>query len=551
MPEYLAPGVYVEEVSFRAKSIEGVSTSIAGMVGPTRFGPVGGEPELLTSFTEFERQYGGIDRLRYGAGTPPVFTDVTNYVAFAVRSFFENGGTKLYVTRIFGAPDGAADGYGRASLSLPLPAPVLLSLGTTDTSVASAAFSYGPQSILHQDAIPAGTALAAGTIPKDKWGVYRFSLNPATGKVVSTAGAANFAAGYDSDPTVPDAKAAAAVPAVPAGQVDMGFVTVLTKIGKPFIGGTDSLANGAAGNVAAATNYRRATPAEVTIGARFPGRAGNLTVRFEARVRANVLQGAGALATVSGVNLNDVVFIGRSTASLPPVPPPMSTPPTAAEIAAAKLAAAAELVALAAAAQQRGFFSVSRDAATEDVIFIGPDGTQIALNTLDAATDVVRPISVVVVTRGPGQFDSEHPFGEFDFATEHRTSLDNYFQPMPESRRRRLTVPISITLPGSPSGARVAQLLFPDLENAMQDARDIERWRKQPASTPNRPTVDAWRTARLAVSAGMSAEWDLDGGIDGVPPSPADYEGHDDGKQKFGLMSFEDVEDISIVSAPG
>ena len=27
MPEYLAPGVYVEEVSFRSKSIEGVPTS--------------------------------------------------------------------------------------------------------------------------------------------------------------------------------------------------------------------------------------------------------------------------------------------------------------------------------------------------------------------------------------------------------------------------------------------------------------------------------------------------------------------------------------------
>ena len=27
MPEYLAPGVYVEETSFRAKSIEGVGTS--------------------------------------------------------------------------------------------------------------------------------------------------------------------------------------------------------------------------------------------------------------------------------------------------------------------------------------------------------------------------------------------------------------------------------------------------------------------------------------------------------------------------------------------
>ena len=36
MPEYLAPGVYVEETTFRQKSIEGVSTSTAGFVGPTR-----------------------------------------------------------------------------------------------------------------------------------------------------------------------------------------------------------------------------------------------------------------------------------------------------------------------------------------------------------------------------------------------------------------------------------------------------------------------------------------------------------------------------------
>ena len=39
MPEYLAPGVYVEEVSFRSKSIEGVSTTTTGFVGPTRYGP--------------------------------------------------------------------------------------------------------------------------------------------------------------------------------------------------------------------------------------------------------------------------------------------------------------------------------------------------------------------------------------------------------------------------------------------------------------------------------------------------------------------------------
>ena len=42
MPEYLAPGVYVEETSFRAKSIEGVGTSTTAFVGPTRTGPVSG-----------------------------------------------------------------------------------------------------------------------------------------------------------------------------------------------------------------------------------------------------------------------------------------------------------------------------------------------------------------------------------------------------------------------------------------------------------------------------------------------------------------------------
>src|SRR5260221_148077 len=38
MPEYLSPGVYIEETSFRARSIEGGSTSTAGFVGPARFG---------------------------------------------------------------------------------------------------------------------------------------------------------------------------------------------------------------------------------------------------------------------------------------------------------------------------------------------------------------------------------------------------------------------------------------------------------------------------------------------------------------------------------
>ncbi len=110
MPEYLAPGVFVEEVSFRNKTIEGVGTSTAGFVGPTRFGPVRGEPELLTSFADFERIYGGIDQLEYG-GDP-----IHNYLAHAVRAFYEEGGNKLYVSRVYRQRDGD-DGIAEATLT--------------------------------------------------------------------------------------------------------------------------------------------------------------------------------------------------------------------------------------------------------------------------------------------------------------------------------------------------------------------------------------------------------------------------------------------------
>src|SRR5262245_16214361 len=58
MPEYLAPGVYVEEVSFRSKSIEGVSTTTTGFIGPARYGPIDEEPDIVTSLGEFQRVYG-------------------------------------------------------------------------------------------------------------------------------------------------------------------------------------------------------------------------------------------------------------------------------------------------------------------------------------------------------------------------------------------------------------------------------------------------------------------------------------------------------------
>jgi uncharacterized protein len=106
VPQYLSPGVYVEEVS-GPRTIEGVSTSTAGFVGPTRFGPISGTPSLLTCLSDFVAIYGSIDPLEFDdAG------QMINYLGQAVRSFFDNGGSLLYVSRTFDVPSGAVNAGG-------------------------------------------------------------------------------------------------------------------------------------------------------------------------------------------------------------------------------------------------------------------------------------------------------------------------------------------------------------------------------------------------------------------------------------------------------
>jgi len=102
MPEYLAPGVYVEETSFRAKSIEGVSTSTTAFVGPTRKGPISGEPVLITSFGDFQRIFGGFENLDFGSG------EVPNFIAHGVRNYFDNGGARLFMARVYNGGGGIA-----------------------------------------------------------------------------------------------------------------------------------------------------------------------------------------------------------------------------------------------------------------------------------------------------------------------------------------------------------------------------------------------------------------------------------------------------------
>jgi phage tail sheath protein FI len=93
MPEYLAPGVYVEEVPSGIKPIEGVSTSTAGFLGRTERGPDGAY--LITSFAEYQRLYGG-------------FLDKEGmYLPYALRGFFDNGGRRAFISRV--PPQGAIE----------------------------------------------------------------------------------------------------------------------------------------------------------------------------------------------------------------------------------------------------------------------------------------------------------------------------------------------------------------------------------------------------------------------------------------------------------
>lgn len=90
MPEYLHPGVYIEEIERGPRPIEGVPTSTAAFLGETERGPI--RPRLVTSYKEFQHWFGG------------VFGDA-KFLPYAVNGFFENGGTRLFVARVVG--DGA------------------------------------------------------------------------------------------------------------------------------------------------------------------------------------------------------------------------------------------------------------------------------------------------------------------------------------------------------------------------------------------------------------------------------------------------------------
>jgi len=115
MPEYLSPGVYVEEIDAGPRPIAGVSTSTAGMVGVTQRGPTDGKPKLVTNFLEFQTTFGGFlaepdQPVRDAWANNPGEGGRWWLFPLAVKGFFDNGGQRVYVKRVMSGGAEAASG---------------------------------------------------------------------------------------------------------------------------------------------------------------------------------------------------------------------------------------------------------------------------------------------------------------------------------------------------------------------------------------------------------------------------------------------------------
>src|SRR6188768_3090617 len=87
MPEYLHPGVYIEEIERGPRPIEGVPTSTAAILGEAERGST--TPRLVTSYKDYQRWFGNV----FGAN---------KFLPYAVNGFFENGGKRAFICRLVG-----------------------------------------------------------------------------------------------------------------------------------------------------------------------------------------------------------------------------------------------------------------------------------------------------------------------------------------------------------------------------------------------------------------------------------------------------------------
>jgi phage tail sheath protein FI len=130
MPDYRAPGIYVEEVPSAIKPITGASTSTAGFIGvvPDKIYQIAKDPagtpdrptkwvefsvptpaktaRLITNWSQFTVAFGDIVGDPEKTATTdqhPTRSEEHHKLAHAVYGFFNNGGSRCYVVRIINA----------------------------------------------------------------------------------------------------------------------------------------------------------------------------------------------------------------------------------------------------------------------------------------------------------------------------------------------------------------------------------------------------------------------------------------------------------------
>jgi hypothetical protein len=673
MSEYLAPGVYVEEVSFRSKSIEGVSTSTAGFVGATRFGPINGDPELLTSFNQFERIFGGLDQLVYrpednfAAPSAPMH----NYLAHAVRAFFDNGGRRLYVARAFRSftdvnqaaePDLAipadldADGYGSASIPAPAAAIVtaenaatagvqaatraLATTNTVATGVLDASITALNAAVGHfEAALPAGMTLPG---PIDLATITADALLAAMDTLIGTLADAEQAAAQAARDAVAElisnaaetrdvatlgtalrAAVARFEAALPAGTTLPGPIDLATITADALLAAMDTLIGTLADAEQAAAQAARDAVAELISNA-----ATRDTAPAQAAINAAIANGRAAGDAVLDADL-PVVDTANTTAATSATATATQTAAVDAAAENANTASQALVEAIAALAIAGAADRVARaTAVVTAAVAVNTTATAVVTavtNLLTPVTNAARDARIAVraaTAAAVGSMRARFPGAAGNLQVTMTTRLDQnvlsagtggpqvsqvqdhdlvWLSPQNaffiaerangswRFAGEAVTIPLADLNPGSGDTVRIATFTVevlapgafaqPQLWNnltvhpdRLQDGilnvfAPVIPNRARMLETPLvlESPVTAIALARglvgnvglaalpTAPAAGVTTRYQLSGGTDGVRPTSAEYQGIGDENSliKSGLRSFEDLEEISIVAAPG
>ena len=114
MPDYETPGVYVEETTFRSRSIHATPLTLALFLGvlPDVADP---QPREVTSWQDFRKHFGEAARIRVNG------RDTLNHMLYAANAYFQNGGRRMLVApvaRVGDAEPDAADYSAALAASL-------------------------------------------------------------------------------------------------------------------------------------------------------------------------------------------------------------------------------------------------------------------------------------------------------------------------------------------------------------------------------------------------------------------------------------------------